>query len=99
MMGTGKIPDGAMNLAAAEANVAPEATFKTSSAADRAEGRVLAIHPGTTSTKFGIYTHARNSRAIFSGDYHLAWISMLRPTARASVCCCSCGKIQKDCTG
>jgi hypothetical protein len=99
MMGTGKIPDGAMNLAAAEANVAPEATFKTSSAADRAEGRVLAIHPGTTSTNFGFFARARNSRATFSGDYRVARISMLRATARASVCCCSCGKIQKDCTG
>ncbi len=36
----------------------PEAISKTSNAADRAAARVLAINPGTTSTKFGIFTRA-----------------------------------------
>ncbi len=38
--------------------MAPEAISKTTGAGDRAEGRVLAINPGTTSTKFGIFTRA-----------------------------------------
>ncbi len=38
--------------------MAPEAISKTSNTADRAAGRVLAINPGTTSTKFGIFTRA-----------------------------------------
>ncbi len=38
--------------------MAPEAISKTSNTADRAAGRVLVINPGTTSTKFGIFTRA-----------------------------------------
>ncbi len=38
--------------------MAPKAINKTTGAGDRAEGRVLAINPGTTSTKFGIFTRA-----------------------------------------
>ncbi|MFZ0337792.1 MAG: butyrate kinase [Terracidiphilus sp.] len=38
--------------------MAPEAISKSSNTADRAAGRVLAINPGTTSTKFGIFTRA-----------------------------------------
>jgi len=70
MMDTGKSPDGAINLAAGEANVAPEAIDKTAGAADRAEGRVLVINPGTTSTKFGIFTRAGEelTRNIHHGD-------------------------------
>jgi butyrate kinase len=50
--------------------VAPEAIDKTATAADRAEGRVLAINPGTTSTKFGIFTRAGEelTRNIHHGD-------------------------------
>jgi len=70
MTGTRKKPQGAINLAAGEANVAPEAINKTAGAADRAEGRVLAINPGTTSTKFGIFTRAGEelTRNIHHGD-------------------------------
>ena len=70
MMGTGKSMEGAINLAAEEANVAPEAMNKTAVAADRAKGRVLAINPGTTSTKFGIFTRADEelTRNIHHGD-------------------------------
>ena len=38
--------------------MAPEVISKTSNTADQAAGRVLAINPGTTSTKFGIFTRA-----------------------------------------
>jgi len=50
--------------------VAPEAISKTSSTADRAAGQVLAINPGTTSTKFGIFTRAGEelTRNIHHGD-------------------------------
>jgi butyrate kinase len=50
--------------------VAPETIDKTANAADRAEGRVLAINPGTTSTKFGIFTRAGEelTRNIHHGD-------------------------------
>jgi butyrate kinase len=50
--------------------VAPESISKTSNAADQATGRVLAINPGTTSTKFGIYTRAGEqlTRNIHHGD-------------------------------
>jgi butyrate kinase len=43
---------------------------KTSNSADRAEGRVLVINPGTTSTKFGIFTRAGEqlTRNIHHGD-------------------------------
>jgi butyrate kinase len=70
MMDTRKSPQGAINLAAGEANVAPEAIDKTANAADRAAGRVLAINPGTTSTKFGILTRASEelTRNIHHGD-------------------------------
>jgi butyrate kinase len=74
MLGTGKSAEGAINLAAGEANVAAETTDKTDCAADRAtnraEGRVLAINPGTTSTKFGIFTRAGEelTRNIHHGD-------------------------------
>ena len=70
MMGTGKSPQGAINLAAGEANVAPETIDKTSNAAHRAAGRVLAINRGTTSTKFGIFTRAGEelTRNIHHGD-------------------------------
>jgi len=69
-MGTGKIAEGAINLAAGEANVAPDAINKTAGSADRAEGRVLAINPGTTSTKIGIFTRAGEefTRNIHQGD-------------------------------
>ncbi len=48
----------------------PEAISKTSSAVDRAAGRVLAINPGTTSTKFGIFTRAGEelTKNIHHGD-------------------------------
>jgi len=70
MMGTGKSPEGAINFDAGEANVAPEAIDQTAGAADRAKGRVLAINPGTTSTKFGIFTRAGEelTRNIHHGD-------------------------------
>jgi butyrate kinase len=50
--------------------VAPDAIDKTTNAADRATGRVLAINPGTTSTKFGIFTRAGEqlTRNIHHGD-------------------------------
>jgi butyrate kinase len=50
--------------------VAPETIDKTANAADRAMRRVLAINPGTTSTKFGIFTRAGEelSRNIHHGD-------------------------------
>ena len=50
--------------------MAPETTDKMADAADRGEGRVLAINPGTTSTKFGIFTRAGEdlSRNIHHGD-------------------------------
>ena len=50
--------------------MAPEAIDKTAGAADQAKGRVLAINPGTTSTKFGIFTRAGEelSRNIHHGD-------------------------------
>ena len=50
--------------------MAPETIDKTANAADRAEGRVLAINPGTTSTKFGIFTRAGEelTRNIHHGD-------------------------------
>ena len=69
-MGTGESLDGAINLAAEEANVASEAMNKTAGAADRAEGRVLAINPGTTSTKIGTFTRAGEefTRNIHHGD-------------------------------
>jgi butyrate kinase len=50
--------------------VAPEAIDKADCAADQAKGRVLAINPGTTSTKFGIFTRAGEelTRNIHHGD-------------------------------
>ena len=50
--------------------MAPDAIDKTTNAADRATGRVLAINPGTTSTKFGIFTRAGEqlTRNIHHGD-------------------------------
>jgi butyrate kinase len=50
--------------------VAPETIDKTANAADRPLGRVLAINPGTTSTKFGIFTRAGEelTRNIHHGD-------------------------------
>lgn len=50
--------------------MAPETIDKTTIAADRARGRVLAINPGTTSTKFGIFTRAGEelTRSIHHGD-------------------------------
>jgi butyrate kinase len=50
--------------------VAPEAIDKMAGAADQAKGRVLAINPGTTSTKFGIFTRAGEelTRNIHHGD-------------------------------
>jgi butyrate kinase len=50
--------------------VAPETILKASNAADRAMGRVLAINPGTTSTKFGVFTRAGEelTRNIHHGD-------------------------------
>lgn len=50
--------------------MAPETIDKTANAADRPLGRVLAINPGTTSTKFGIFTRAGEelTRNIHHGD-------------------------------
>ena len=50
--------------------MAPETIDKSSNAAHRAAGRVLAINPGTTSTKFGIFTRAGEelTRNIHHGD-------------------------------
>ena len=50
--------------------MAPEAIDKMAGAADQAKGRVLAINPGTTSTKFGIFTRAGEelTRNIHHGD-------------------------------
>jgi butyrate kinase len=53
-----------------EANVNPVAIDKTANSMDRAGGRVLAINPGTTSTKFGIFTRVGEelTRNIHHGD-------------------------------
>lgn len=50
--------------------MAAETISDVSSAGDRANGRVLAINPGTTSTKFGIFTRAGEelARNIHHGD-------------------------------
>ncbi len=50
--------------------MAPEAIDKTANVADHPKGRVLAINPGTTSTKFGIFTRAGEqlTRNIHHGD-------------------------------
>lgn len=50
--------------------MAPEAIDKTARAARRTKGRVLAINPGATSTKFGIFTRAGEelTRNIHHGD-------------------------------
>ena len=50
--------------------MAPETISKTSNAANHPTGRVLAINPGTTSTKFGIFTRAGEelTRNIHHGD-------------------------------
>ncbi|MGP8225456.1 MAG: butyrate kinase [Terracidiphilus sp.] len=50
--------------------MAAEAISKTSNTENRGEGRVLAINPGTTSTKFGIFTRAGEEFAqnIHHGD-------------------------------
>ena len=50
--------------------MAPETIDKTANAADRPLGRVLASNPGTTSTKFGIFTRAGEelTRNIHHGD-------------------------------
>jgi len=55
---------------AGETNVAPESSSKTSKATDAARCRVLAINPGTISTKFGIFTRAGEelTRNIHHGD-------------------------------
>ena len=50
--------------------MAAETISDVSNAGDRANGRVLAINPGTTSTKFGIFTRAGEelARNIHHGD-------------------------------
>ncbi len=54
--------------------MAPEAIDKTAAEADHPNGRVLAINPGTTSTKIGIFTRAGEelARNIHHGDDEIA---------------------------
>ena len=68
--GTRKNRESAINFDAGETNVPPETIDKAANATDHPTGRVLAINPGTTSTKFGIFTRAGEelTRNIHHGD-------------------------------